>query len=94
MFDLPKAVHFAAFHKRQRFADADPVGLDLRWAVANKCRSAGVMDMLHLTRRDYEELRRVLREFNTSWSRHHITVSLIIDIDTLAGILADQKGAA
>lgn len=74
--DAPKAAHFTASIHGKQFLQHDPVGLDYRWAVANRLCSEGIHDMMRLTDSHRQTIAAVLAEFNVSLGKHGIRIDL------------------
>lgn len=74
-FQLPKAVHFAAFKDGERLPPQDRLGLLARWNVANKCRER-VGNMLNLTLADRVAISTACSEENKRTAKVGIVVQL------------------
>lgn len=61
-YDSPKAIHFTAKSEGKPLTWRNPVGMKARWSVANKCKDAGVEDMLNLSSDDRRKIDAACRE--------------------------------
>lgn len=75
MYDSPKAAHFIAAYNGKDFAPNDPIGLQIRWSLANRIGES-VKDMLRLSRMDMMVITNECEQFNISGRKNGLSVRL------------------
>ena len=81
MYDLPKAAHFVARSTvtGEILPPLDPAGFSARWMAAGLVQLEGVANMIRLSERGQEKVRRAIAAANETLAANGVAVRIELD---------------